>query len=115
MKIWILFIILSTPFFAYCVEDTETKQTIDSFMLVSNCLAKIPDSEIINPEHKVSKELSLITSVIESLSVEFGTNDKGLMVFQELYRVAYKHCSTEINTLREQFKGTANKPLKQDK
>ncbi len=111
MKIWILFLILSISFFAQSNNDIAVKKEIDLFLGVSECLRNISSDKIINPEHD---ELSLITSVIENITLELGTNDNEQKEFRELYKVASKYCSKEINDLKASYKNTANKPIKQD-
>ena len=112
MKIWILFLISSISFFAQSNNDITVKKEIDLFLGVSECLRNIPSDEIKNSEHG---ELSLITSVIENITLELGTNDNEQKEFRELYKIASKYCLKEINNLKAGYKSTANKPFKQDK
>tara|TARA_B100001063_G_C16617526_1_gene478919 strand:+ start:523 stop:894 length:372 start_codon:yes stop_codon:yes gene_type:complete len=115
MKIWILFFLSSVPFFTYSNNDIAVKKEIDLFLGVSECLRSIPTTEIKNPDHKISPELSLITSVIENITLGLGTNDNEQKEFRELYKVAYKHCPKEIDRLKAEYKSTANKQINQDK
>jgi hypothetical protein len=111
MKIWMIFLISSISFFAQSNNDIAVKKEIDLFLGVSECLKKIPIDQIKNSEHD---ELSLITSVIENITLELGTNDNEQKEFRELYKVASKYCAKEINDLKASYKSTANKPIKQD-
>jgi len=115
MKIWMLFLLSIIPFFSYSNNDIAVKREIDLFLVVSECLRNIPSTEINNPEHKISQELSLITSVIENITLELGTNENEQKEFRELYKVAYKYCSNEINKLKAEYKSKANKQINQDK
>jgi hypothetical protein len=72
MKIWILFLISSISFYAYSNNDISEIKEIDLFLGVSECLRSIPIGEL---ENLVNRELSLITSVIENITLELGTND----------------------------------------
>ena len=111
MKIWMLILISSISFFAQSNNDIAMKKEIDLFLGVTECLRNIPSDEIKNSE---SDELSLITSVIENTTLELGTNDNEQKEFRELYKIASKYCSKEINNLKAAYKSTANKSLKQD-
>jgi len=111
MKIWMLFLISSISFFAQSNNDIALKKEIDLFLGVSECLRNIPSDEIKNSERD---ELSLITSVIENITLELGTNDNEQKEFRELYKIASKYCSKEIKNLKAAYKSTANKSLKQD-
>jgi hypothetical protein len=115
MKIWMLFFLSSVPFFTYSNNDIAVKKEIDLFFGVSECLRIIPTTEIKNSDHMISQELSLITSVIENITLELGTNDNEQKEFRELYKVAYKHCPKEIERLKAVYKSTANKQINQDK
>ena len=111
MKIWMLFLISNISFFAQSNNDIALKKEIDLFLGVSECLRNIPSDEIKNSERD---ELSLITSVIENITLELGTNDNEQKEFRELYKIASKYCSKEIKNLKAAYKSTANKSLKQD-
>ena len=111
MKIWMLFLISNISFFAQSNDDIALKKEIDLFLGVSECLRNIPSDEIKNSERD---ELSLITSVIENITLELGTNDNEQKEFRELYKIASKYCSKEIKNLKAAYKSTANKSLKQD-
>ncbi len=107
MKMWILFFLSSFSFLGY-------SNSVNPVLMVMECLRNIPDSEITNPEHTISKELSLMTSVIENITLELGTNTNEQKEFRELYKVAFKHCPKEISLLKAGYKSTANKAIKQD-
>ena len=111
MKIWMLFLISNISFFAQSNNDIALKKEIDLFLGVSECLRNIPSDEIKNSERD---ELSLITSVIENITLELGTNDNEQKEFREPYKIASKYCSKEIKNLKAAYKSTANKSLKQD-
>lgn len=113
MKIWMLFLLSSIPLFAYSNNDIAAKKEIVLFLKVSECLRNIPHTEINKTEHKTSKELSLITSVIENITMELGTNDNEQIAFRELYKVANKHCSKEIGQLKAEYKYMLNKQISQ--
>lgn len=113
MKIWMLFLFSSIPLFAYSNNDIAAKKEIDLFLKVSECLRNIPHTEINKKEHKTSKELSLITSVIENITMELGTNDNEQIAFRELYKVANQHCSKEIGQLKAEYKYMLNKQISQ--
>ena len=115
MKIWMLLFIFSFSFLGYSNNLPPENKSVNPVLEVMECLRNIPDSEITNPEHTVSKELSLMTSVIENITLELGTNTKEQKEFRELYKVAFKHCPKEITKLKAGYKSTANKSLKQDK
>ncbi|AUL75061.1 hypothetical protein ATS72_015600 [Pseudoalteromonas sp. 13-15] len=115
MKIWILFLLFSFSFSGYSNSLPPENKSVNPVLKVMECLQNIPDSEITNPEHTISKELSLMTSVIENITLELGTNTKEQKEFRELYKVAFKHCPTEITTLKAGYKSTANKKLNKDK
>jgi len=108
MKIWMLFLISNISFFAQSNDDIALKKEIDLFLGVSECLRNIPSDEIKNSERD---ELSLITSVIENITLELGTNDNEQKEFRELYKIASKYCSKEIKNLKAAYKSTANKRL----
>ncbi|RCU50056.1 hypothetical protein DU002_10605 [Corallincola holothuriorum] len=109
MKIWILIFLLSFSFSVHCNNDIDSQENINSVIQVMECLRNIPDKEIKNPDHLVSKELSLMTSVIENITLELGTNTNEQKEFRELYKVAYKHCPKIIDTLKAGYESTANK------
>ncbi|MBA6392327.1 hypothetical protein H4J38_16290 [Colwellia sp. BRX10-3] len=111
MKILILFLISSISFFAQSNNDIAVKKEIDLFLGVSKCLRDIPSDKIKNSEHD---ELSLITSVIENITLELGTNDNEQKEFKELYKIASKYCSKEINNLKAVYKSTANNQTNKD-
>jgi len=115
MKIWILAFLTSFSFLGHCNTDHAPEKTANPVIKAMECLRNVPDSAITNPEHLVAKELSLMTSVIENITLEIGTNTTEQKELRELYKVAYKHCKKEINTLKVGYKSTANKSLKQDK
>ena len=99
MKFWIILILFSTPFDAFSEETLVTKE-INAFTKLSACLDSIPDSEIINPDHKIAKNLSLITSVIEDITLQLGRNESEQKEFRSLYNIALKHCKIEIEYYR---------------
>ena len=105
MKVWIFFLISIISFFAQSNNDIAVKKEIDLFLGVSECLRNIPSDEIKNSEHD---ELSLITSVIENITLELGTNDNEQKEFRELYKIASKYCLKEINNLKAGYKSKAN-------
>ena len=104
MKIWMILFLFCISSNAVCDEDALTKESIKLFFELSECLDTVPESEIKNPEHKVSKNLSLITSVIENITLELGTNDKEQKEFRELYKVAFKSCEAQINKYKAHIK-----------
>lgn len=111
MKIWILISFLSLSFSLQSNGDIETNKNINSLIKVMECLRSIPDREFTNPDHLVSKELSLMTSVIENITLELGTNTNEQVEFRALYKVAYKHCSMVINALKAEYRTKASKQL----
>jgi len=115
MKIWILFFLSSISFFGYGNNANTEGESVNPVLKAMECLRNIPESEIANPEHTISKELSLMTSVIENITLELGSNINEQKEFRELYKVAFKYCPKEINELKAGYKSTANKSLKQDK
>lgn len=115
MKIWILTFLSSFSFLGHCNTEHPPEKGANPVIKAMECLRNVPDSAITNPEHLVAKELSLMTSVIENITLELGTNTKEQKEFRELYKVAYKHCPKEINILKAGYRSTANKSLKQDK
>jgi len=104
-----VFILYIISFFSYSNNDIAVKKEIDLFLETSECLRNIPSNEITNPEHKVSQELSLITSVLENITLELGTNKNEQKGFRELYKVAYKYCPKEIIKLKAEHKSIAKK------
>ncbi len=101
-----LFLISNISFFAQSNNDIALKKEIDLFLGVSECLRNIPSDEIKNSERD---ELSLITSVIENITLELGTNDNEQKEFREPYKIASKYCSKEIKNLKAAYKSTARK------
>ncbi|WP_419149533.1 hypothetical protein [Pseudoalteromonas 'SMAR'] len=115
MKIWILFFLSSISFLGYGNSAPTENKGVTPVIKAIECLRNIPDSEIANPEHTISKELSLMTSVIENITLELGTNTSEQKEFRELYKVAFKHCPKEIADLKVGYKNTANKQINQGK
>lgn len=104
MKRQMLILLLSLSFAAHSTRDIDTQKNINSLVKVMECLRNIPDREFTKPDHLVSKELSLMTSVIENITLELGINVDEQVEFRELYKVAYKHCSIVINSLKAEYK-----------
>lgn len=109
MKILGVFFLSSISFFGYGISTPIENKSVNPVIKAMECLRNIPDSEILNPEHTIAKELSLMTSVIENITLELGTNINEQTEYRELYKVAFKHCKEEIRDLKTEYNSTANK------
>lgn len=101
MKVCILFFILLISFFAQSNNDIAVKNEVNLFLVVSECLRNIPSNNIKDSKYD---ELSLLTSVIENITVELGTNNNEQKEFRDLYKIAYQSCEKEINSLKAEYK-----------
>ncbi len=90
-----MIVLFSTPFNTFSKETLVTKE-INAFIKLSTCLDNISTSDITNPDHKIAKNLSLVTSIIENITLQLGSNNNEQKEFRGLYNVALKHCKTEI-------------------
>ena len=115
MKVCSIILFFWISFTAQGADKALAKYEIDLFLALSSCLKHVPNSDINNPEHQISKELSLTTSVIENIATKLGSNTQEQLEYRELFKVAHKHCSKEINKLEIHYKSMANKQINRDK
>lgn len=101
MKVGILFFILLICFSAQSNNDIAVKNEVNLFLEVSECLRNIPSNNINDSEYD---ELTLLTSVIENLTVELGTNKNEQKEFRELYKIAAQYCEKEISNFKAEYK-----------
>lgn len=94
-----IYVISSTTF---ANDDLATVESTNAMLNAMTCFSKVPEHEIENPDFKITKELSLATSVIEHITAEMGSNENEQTQFRPLFEIAYKHCATEIEQLKTQ-------------
>lgn len=98
-----LFTFLVLFFLSGAALCDEMQEGIKMNVKLLECLDRIPDAEIEKPENRFAKSLSLFPAVVEGIMQSESSEES-----KESFKVALKHCKTEIQGIAVLVKQKTN-------